>query len=193
MEEVEELTAGPEGTEGQRPCPRVGREGGGIVREKTEDKVAVYLAGPLFSRAEVEWAGSLKREMEAALGERIEVIWPFEVASGSKGEIFRANLAALSRSPLMVAVLDGPAVDDGTAWEVGCHFALFGRRAIGIRTDVRKAGEAPDSRVNLMIEEACRAVVGEVGVLLRELAAALEEVSPPELNAIGPKAPEPAE
>lgn len=173
--------------------PRGGREGGGIMREKTEDKVAVYLAGPLFSRAEVEWARSLKREMEAALGERIEVIWPFEVASGSKGEIFQANLAALIRSPLMVAVLDGPAVDDGTAWEVGCHFALFGRRAIGIRTDVRKAGEAPDSRVNLMIEEACRAVVGEVGVLLRELEAALEEVSPPELNAIGPKAPEPAE
>lgn len=154
------------------------REGGGIMREGTEDKIAVYLAGPLFSRAEMEGARSLKREMEAAFGDRIEVVWPFEVASGSKGEIFRANLAALSRSPLMVAILDGAAVDDGTAWEVGCHFALFGRRAIGIRTDLRRAGEAPDSRVNLMIEEACRAVVGDLGGLLRELAAALEEIKP---------------
>ena len=142
------------------------------------EKVSVYLAGPIFSRGEIEWARSLKREIEAALGERVEVLWPFEIASGTKEEIFEANLAALRRSPLMVAILDGPMADDGTAWEVGCHYALFGPRAIGIRTDLRRAGETPESKVNLMIEESCRAVVGDVEGLIRELAAALEEIKP---------------
>lgn len=142
------------------------------------EKVSVYLAGPLFSRAEIEWAGSLKKEIESALGDRIEVVWPFEIASGTKEEIFRANLAALSRSPLMVAILDGPIVDDGTAWEVGCHYALFGPRAIGIRTDFRRAGEASDSKVNLMIEGSCMAVVSDLPGLLRELESALEETAP---------------
>jgi len=140
------------------------------------DKVSVYLAGPLFSRAEIEWAGSLKKEIEAALGDRIEVLWPFEIASGTKEEIFAANLAALRQSPLMAAILDGPMVDDGTAWEVGCHYALFGPMAVGIRTDARKAGEVPDSKVNLMIEQSCRAVVSDVAGLIQELERALEEI-----------------
>jgi len=142
------------------------------------EKVSVYLAGPLFSRGEIEWTRSLKREIEAALGERIEILWPFEIASGSKVEIFETNLAALRRSPLMVAILDGPQVDDGTAWEVGCHYALFGKRTIGIRTDSRKAGETPESKVNLMVEVSCRAVVEDVSGLHRELEAALAEIAP---------------
>jgi len=141
------------------------------------EKVSIYLAGPLFSRGEIEWAGYLKREIESALGERVEVLWPFEIASGTKEEIFEANLKALSRSPLIVAILDGPMADDGTAWEVGCHYALFGPRAVGIRTDARKAGETPESKVNLMIEESCRAVVGDLPALIRELGAALEEMA----------------
>ena len=140
------------------------------------EKVSVYLAGPLFSNAEIEGGRSLKREIESDLGGRIEVLWPFEIASGSKEEIFETNLAALRRSPLMVAILDGPQVDDGTAWEVGCHYALFGKRAIGIRTDSRKAGETPESKVNLMVELSCRAVVRDLEGLLRELKAALAEI-----------------
>jgi len=139
-------------------------------------KISIYLAGPLFSRAEIDGAGYLKREIEAALGDGVEVLWPFEIASGARGEIFEANLAALRRSPLMVAILDGPMVDDGTAWEMGCHYALFGPRTVGIRTDARKAGETPESKVNLMIEESCRAVVGDLPALIRELGFALEEI-----------------
>ena len=140
------------------------------------EKVSVYLAGPIFSRGEIKWAGSLKEEIEAALGDRIEVLWPFEIASGTKEEIFEANLKALRRSPLMVAILDGPMADDGTAWEVGCHYALFGPRAVGIRTDARKAGETPESKLNLMIEESCRAVVSDLAGLIQELERALEEI-----------------
>jgi nucleoside 2-deoxyribosyltransferase len=149
-----------------------------VKGEKVIEKVSVYLAGPIFSRAEIEWARYLKGEIESALGDGVEVLWPFEIASKTKEAIFDANLAALRRSHLMVAILDGPMVDDGTAWEVGCHYALFGPRAVGIRTDARKAGETPESKVNLMIEESCKAVVSDVEVLIRELKAALEEIVP---------------
>jgi len=72
-----------------------------------DEKISVYLAGPLFSRSEIDGAKDLKREIEAALGEKVEVVWPFEIASGTTEEIFEANHAALRRSPLMVAILDG--------------------------------------------------------------------------------------
>ena len=157
-----------------RTLEKLERERGGRLIEK----VSVFLAGPNFSRAEIEWARFLKGEIESALGDRVEVLWPFEIGSGTKEEIFGANLAALRRSPLMAAILDGPMVDDGTAWEVGCHYALFGPRAVGIRTDARKAGETPESKVNLMIEESCRAIVCDLPGLIRELKAALEEIAP---------------
>jgi nucleoside 2-deoxyribosyltransferase len=140
------------------------------------EKISVYLAGPLFSRSEIEGGRFLKEEIERGLGDRVEVVWPFETASGTTEEIFHANLSALRRSALMVAILDGAQVDDGTAWEVGYHCALFGRRAIGIRTDIRKAGEASESIVNLMIELSCRAVVKDVPCLLAELERALDEM-----------------
>jgi len=116
-------------------------------------KTGIYLAGPLFCEAEVIWAGRLKERMETAFGDRVEVIWPHEIASGTSEEIFKTDLAALKRCPLMVAILDGPQVDGGTSWEVGCHYTLFGKKgAIGIRTDFRKAGEMDDLKVNLMVE-----------------------------------------
>ena len=75
----------------------------------------IYLSGPLFSAAEIAWAGKLS----ALLGERLEnteVIWPHEIVpEGAEPEhIFRANLQALNHCDLMVAILDGAQVDDGT-------------------------------------------------------------------------------
>jgi nucleoside 2-deoxyribosyltransferase len=69
----------------------------------------------------------------------------------------------------MVAMLDGPQVDDGTAWEIGCFF-MQGKMVLGLRTDFRRAGETDSSRVNLMIECSCQAVASG----LEELADALK-------------------
>jgi nucleoside 2-deoxyribosyltransferase len=119
-------------------------------------KAKIYLAGPLFSQAEIEWAGQLKGRIEEELGDKVEVVWPHQiaakVAAQSSREIFLSNLAHLEQCPLMVAILDGSQVDDGTAWEVGYHHALFGPLSrIGIRTDFRRAGETDESKVNAMI------------------------------------------
>jgi len=48
-------------------------------------------------------------------------------------------------------------VDDGTAWEIGYAYALQ-KRIIGIRTDIRRAGECEGACTNAMIEHACEQV-----------------------------------
>lgn len=138
-------------------------------------KKRIYLAGPLFSQAEIKWSGWLKGQIEDRLGGRVEVIWPHQIAAGSSQEIFETNFSALRQCPLMVAVLDGSQVDDGTAWEIGCHYALFGSKmSIGIRTDFRNSGETAQSEVNAMIENSCRNIAKNVDELILELETVLE-------------------
>ncbi len=129
-------------------------------------KARIYLSGPLFNLAEIEWAGRIKASLESQL--EAEVIWPHETASGSQKEIFGANLKELMACDLMVAILDGPQVDDGTAWEMGYFYAL-GKRILGIRTDFRKAGESPESKVNAMVERSCQSIKENLEGLIEEL------------------------
>ncbi len=131
----------------------------------------IYLSGPLFSAAEVAWGKQLSAHLCEHLGnEKIIFIWPHEIVpEGAKPEqIFEANLQALNQCDLMVAILDGPQVDDGTAWEIGYFFSQ-GKKILGIRTDFRRAGESVESRVNLMIECSCVMVASCTEDLYSEL------------------------
>ncbi len=130
----------------------------------------IYLSGPLFSRAEIAWGERVKRFLEDRL-DGIQIVWPHELVScqSTAEQIFQANLQALMECDIMVAMLDGPQVDDGTAWEIGCFF-MQGKKILGLRTDFRRAGEKDDSRVNLMIECSCQTVASG----LEELAEALK-------------------
>jgi nucleoside 2-deoxyribosyltransferase len=133
-------------------------------------KERIYLSGPLFSQAEIYWG----RQIKAAILELgVEVIWPHEMASGSAEEIFQVNLQALDGCNIMVAILDGAQVDDGTAWEIGYHYSR-GRKIIGIRTDFRKAGETNSSKVNAMVECSCLTIVGGLDHLVLTLKEILE-------------------
>ena len=129
----------------------------------------VYLSGPLFSRSEIAWAGRVKAFLEDRI-DGVKVIWPHEIVpcSSGKEEIFEANLNALNESDIMVALLDGSQVDDGTAWEIGYFFSQ-GKKILGIRTDFRRAGETESSRVNLMIECSCLVLVSSLDELSIEL------------------------
>ena len=51
----------------------------------------------------------------------------------------------------MVALLDGPQVDDGTAWEIGYAYAK-GIPVIGLRTDFRLCADSDGGIVNAMIQ-----------------------------------------
>jgi nucleoside 2-deoxyribosyltransferase len=128
----------------------------------------IYLSGPLFSRAEIAWGGRVKSFLEERLD--VRVIWPHEIVPCSAGpeEIFQANLRALNEAEIMVALLDGPQVDDGTAWEAG-YFFMQGKKILGLRTDFRRAGETDSSRVNLMIECSCLYLAGSLEELADDL------------------------
>jgi len=130
----------------------------------------IYLSGPLFSQGEIAWGKRVKAFLEETFV-NAEIIWPHEIASDVAKQIFHANLKAMNDCDLMVAILDGSQVDDGTAWEVGYFFSQ-GKQIIGIRTDFRRAGESYASIVNLMVECSCQAVATS----LEELASWLERL-----------------
>lgn len=126
-------------------------------------KMKIYLAGPLFSEAERDWMSKLKGQIESLAVEsnyNVEVIWPYELMpqeeinalkETAKREIFSRCKSHLESADLVIAVLDGPQVDDGTAWELGYYHALRKGKIIGIRTDLRRAGESDGAKVNSMI------------------------------------------
>jgi len=129
----------------------------------------IYLSGPLFSRGEIAWGERVKRFLVDRL-DGVQVIWPHEIVPCHTlpVQVFQANLMALGEADVMVAMLDGPQVDDGTAWEIG-YFFMQGKKILGLRTDFRRAGETDNSRVNLMIECSCLAVAGGLEELAIEL------------------------
>ena len=126
----------------------------------------IYLSGPLFSRGEIAWGERVKTFLEERLPE-VRVIWPHELSSCQAGpeQIFEANLKALKDADIMVAMLDGPQADDGTAWEIGYFFSA-GKKVFGLRTDGRRAGEMDGVRVNLMIDCSCCAIARSLDELL---------------------------
>lgn len=117
----------------------------------------IYQAGPLFSQAERQWHQQLTLKLEKA---GHIVLWPGDLISpeliAEAGEhaprfIFDNCLAGIDESTILVALLDGSQVDDGTSWEIGYAYAK-GMPIYGIRTDSRIAGDTHHNRMNSMIE-----------------------------------------
>ncbi|MEO5358034.1 MAG: nucleoside 2-deoxyribosyltransferase [Nitrospirae bacterium YQR-1] len=143
----------------------------------------IYLAGPLFSKAERRWVNLIKgyiKRLAEDKGLDVKIINPQELiltkeiaalGENAKYEIFNRCRRHLDDVDILVAILDGSQVDDGTAWEVGYFSKSKGQRQkiIGIRTDVRNAGEGVSSTVNAMIECSCDKIVDSIEKLLKTL------------------------
>ncbi len=126
----------------------------------------IYFAGPLFSVAERDWIRSTIDKIEALAaqhGKKIEIIFPYDLITQeeidrlgehAKIEIFSRCKSHLDDADIVIALLDGPQVDDGTAWEIGYFHGKKSpeQKIIGIRTDFRRAGESEGAAVNAMIE-----------------------------------------
>lgn len=156
----------------------------------------IYLAGPLFTEGERSYLDQLRRKMEEAatkLGKPVSVIWPWELISSAeiealgdaaKAEVFRRCRDAIDESDLIVALLDGSQVDDGTSWEVGYGHAR-GKAVIGIRTDYRMAGDLAGATVNLMIDCSCSLILRSTPEFLRSFAALALGATPEDVKAAG--------
>jgi hypothetical protein len=103
----------------------------------------IYLAGPLFTPYERSYIDECAARLR---DEGIEVFVPHEnaLAAGdtTAATIFRKDWDGVSGANAVVAILDGPMVDDGTACEIGIFYALMQsdpakKGIVGLLTDLR--------------------------------------------------------
>jgi len=127
----------------------------------------VYMAGPLFSTAELafnrELAGLLR-----ARGHEIFLPQEHEQRKDQPRAIFESDVKGLDWADAVVACLDGPDPDSGTCWELGYAYARQ-KLTIVYRTDFRLF-KGSDS-INLMMTESADHVIIMPTAVVTELAA----------------------
>lgn len=124
-------------------------------------RVPIYLAGPLFSLNERASNRRLAQAIEKIAPEW-QVVLPQDYKyHGSYNDkrffrdVYQACIRGVEQSKALVAILDGPASDDGTCFEVGYAIAK-GIPVVGVRTDYRASQEMG---CNLMLSRGCTAFV----------------------------------
>jgi len=142
--------------------------------------VRVYLAGPLFTPYERSFIDECAGRLRA---DGIDVFVPHEnaLAAGdtAAATIFAKDWQGLSDSDAVVAVLDGPMVDDGTACEIGIFYALMQsdstkKGIVGLLTDLRGTRGHEGHGLNLFVL-GCIEAAGLVCNSMDEVAVALAE------------------
>ena len=153
----------------------------------------LYLASPYgFAESTKPFLEYLKKELRAA---GHEVIDPWEIGEkylkafrdNAKGipnqqriselQEINSKLASLNceeicKSDVVVACLDGPDVDSGTASEIGFACAM-GKRIFGYRGDFRRTGENEAAQVNMQVQYWIKKSQGEILRTVDDLIAAL--------------------
>jgi len=158
-------------------------------------KLRVYFAAPLFTllerRANRSLARAIQREMP-----QLEMVLPQDFKHEGKfnderafGVIFKDCIEGIDGADVVLAWLDGPDADSGTAFEVGYAFAKD-KPVVGVRTDFRQNQERG---LNIMLARACGNFVyrpsfdEDVAGLARDIARALKKAVPRLASERGPK------
>jgi len=147
--------------------------------------VRIYVAGALFSEAERAWLDGLAARLR---GEGFECFVPHEqfreLTELTPAEVYRVDAEGVRSANVLLAWLDGPSIDDGTACEIGMFAELVERDErryrgiVGLVTDLRLErgrGNAAGDGMNLFVAgaiEACGRIcwsVDEAVEALREL------------------------
>lgn len=142
------------------------------MKERNKKRPYAYLAGPLFSSAERTFNARLKRRLTnyfdiylpqedgELLVDLIESGVPSTLASQ---RIYNRDIDEIHKADVMIAILDGRAIDEGVAYEVGFAKAL-GKKCYGLQTDPRRL--VPSGN-NPMIENALERTFATESMLLR--------------------------
>jgi nucleoside 2-deoxyribosyltransferase len=142
--------------------------------------VRVYFAGPLFTPYERSFIDECAARLRA---EGIDVFVPHEnalaAADTSPGTIFAKDWEGLVAADAVVALLDGPLVDDGTACEIGIFYALMQSDAtkkgiVGLLTDLRSTLGHEGHGLNLFVH-GCIEAGGRICNHLDDVVATLAE------------------
>jgi Nucleoside 2-deoxyribosyltransferase len=143
--------------------------------------VLVYLAGPLFTPYERGFLDTCAARLRA---EGFDVFVPHEQALAEADErpdaIFAKDWQGLGSAEAVLALLDGPTVDDGTACEIGIFHGLMQhdpsrRGVVGLLTDLR-ATRGGQQRLNLFLHGCIEAGGGAVAGSLDEAVAELRRL-----------------
>ena len=129
----------------------------------------LYVAAPLFTAAERDWNARLAAGLRVA---GHDVFLPQEQEPGLDGPaIFATDVAGIDGAEGLVAIMDGPDPDSGTAWEVGYAYAT-GKSIVLVRTDIRAmAGPAGD--YNPMLAESATSRIDLPAASTDEILAAI--------------------
>ena len=129
--------------------------------------VKIYFAGPLFTPYERGYIDECAARLRA---DGFEVFVPHEhelAQSDTTAEwIFAKDIEGLASANAVLALLDGPTVDDGTACEIGIFYALMQsdetkKGVVGLLTDLR-GSRGESTGLNLFVEGCIEATGGEV-------------------------------
>jgi nucleoside 2-deoxyribosyltransferase len=147
--------------------------------------VKIYFAGPLFTPYEREFIERCAAQLRSA---GFDVFVPHEHELALDGtvtaeRIFAKDWEALREANAVLALLDGPMIDDGTACEIGIFYALMQgdeskKGIVGLVTDLRalrdSAREGEARGLNLFVV-GCIEAAGRVCASLDDAQTVLEE------------------
>jgi nucleoside 2-deoxyribosyltransferase len=142
----------------------------------------IYLAASMFTPYERAFLDDCAARLRA---EGFEVFVPHEQGLSGRDataeKIFAVDAEGVAAADAMLAVLDGPSVDDGTACEIGLFHGLKqsdpGRKGVvGLLTDLR-ADRQGEFALNLFVRGCIEAGGGEVVGSLDEVLAILQRWS----------------
>ena len=109
----------------------------------------LYFAAPLFTAPERTWNAEVAAALRAA---GHEVFLPQEQEPGrDPAGIFVGDVGGIEWADGLVAIMDGPDPDSGTAWEVGYAFGVK-KWIVLVRTDIR-TGKGSAGDYNAMLTE----------------------------------------
>ena len=129
----------------------------------------LYFAGPLFTTPERAWNAEVAAALRAA---GHEVFLPQEQEPGKDGPgIFATDVGGIDWADGMVAIMDGPDPDSGTAWEVGYAFGTK-KPVVLVRTDIRRLA-GPSGDYNPMLMQAATARIDLPAASTTEVIAAI--------------------
>lgn len=127
-------------------------------------KYDVYLAAPLFNEMELFRNTAVCDALEAS---GYKVYLPQRdggeaALGGERHKLFEGDVRALNNCAMVVALIDGAHIDEGTCWEMGYAYAKQ-LPVVMFRTDSR---DFMQGHLNVMIEH-CGIIVGDMKTLFR--------------------------
>lgn len=106
----------------------------------------IYLAAPLFSKAELTFNLELTELLEKYLdvylpqrdgGKVVDLVAKGVPVKDAYKSIFDRDLEALTNAHALLIVLDGRTIDEGAVFELGFAYST-GKRCVGLQTDPRR-------------------------------------------------------